>query len=112
MTRPSFPSQAGGCGDPYVQLTLDDGSYFVFCHVSNLPAHRITGRVEAGEIVGHDGFGLTNDAAGGFTQEGSTDGFHLHLGYRDSNGVRRNPLDVLSHENFTLNENDPASCEE
>ncbi len=95
-----------------MQLTLDDGSYFVFCHVSNLPDHQVTGQVEAGAIVGYDGYGLTNDAAGGFTQPGSSGGFHLHLGHRDSNGVRRNPLDVLPHENFTFDENDPGSCEE
>ena len=37
---------------------------------------------------------------------------HHHLAYRDSTGERRNPLDVLSHENFTFNESDPSSCED
>ncbi len=112
VTRPSVAGQESSCGRPYVQLTLDDGSYFVFCHVSNLLDHQVTGQVEAGAIVGYDGYGLTNDPAGNFTQPGSSRGFHLHLGYRDSNRVRRNPLDVLPHENFTFDENDPDSCEE
>ena len=110
VTRPSFAEQAGGCGDPYTKLTLANGNYFVFCHVSDAASHRITGSVEAGAIVAYDG------------ETGSSGGPHMHIKYRErlDDGSYRtvDPVEAfggreaLEQEGFTFDENDPANCAE
>ena len=124
VSRPSFPDNS--CGWPYTKLTLEDGSYFVFCHVS-ITRHTITGEVAAGDIIAHYDTGVGNDRvdpdtnlrADG-TSPGTTGGPHMHIKYRerqeDGSYLTKDPVEVfggedaLEEEGFSFDENDPGSC--
>ena len=105
MTR--VPAPGNACGDPYTKLTLANGDYFVFCHVSTTQ-HVVTGEVGAGDIIAQ------------YAANGRTGGPHMHIKYqeRQANGSYRakDPVEIfggraaLESEGFSFNDTDPASC--
>ena len=89
-------------GGTEMMVTMPDGSAYSYSHMSKINPgifskwfsgnHDIA--VNAGDNLGSMGGDIDEPGSGS-----STTGSHLHLGYRDANGVAQNPEDLLNSLN-------------
>lgn len=89
-------------GGTEMMITMPDGSAYSYSHMSKINpeilSEWLSGNhdidVNAGDNLGNMGGDIDEPGSGS-----STTGSHLHLGYRDADGVAQNPEDLLNSFN-------------